>query len=139
MIFYSKALKEHLERNKLKIKDQAEIDHLGQLVDIEDAVEQKEEPGKSRDYIKAGEELGKLVKAKNEAYGDSFAKSIDVMRVFYPDGIMPDQYHDALGMIRVIDKQFRIANQKKAFGENPWQDIAGYALLKTEIDRTEDK
>ena len=94
---------------------------------------------KIRDYLKAGEELGKLVKAKNEAYGDSFSKSVDVMLIFYPDGIKTDQYPDALGMIRMIDKQFRIATQKMAFGENPWKDIAGYALLKTEIDRTEDK
>jgi len=33
-------------------------------------------------------------------------------------------------LLRVIDKLFRIASQKEAFGENPWQDIAGYGLLK---------
>ena len=34
-----------------------------------------------------------------------------------------------LGITRVIDKLFRIANRKEAFGENPWEDIAGYGLL----------
>ena len=31
----------------------------------------------------------------------------------------------------MIDKLFRIANKKDAFDENPWRDIAGYALLST--------
>ena len=31
-----------------------------------------------------------------------------------------------LAITRVVDKLFRIANRKDAFGENPWQDIAGY-------------
>lgn len=99
----------------------------------------KENQDKIRNYIKAGIDIGLLVQDKNKAYGDSFSKSVDVMKIFYPDGIKTDQYPDALGMIRMIDKQFRIATQKMAFGENPWKDIAGYALLKTEIDRTEDK
>jgi hypothetical protein len=29
----------------------------------------------------------------------------------------------------MIDKMFRIASQKDAFGENPFGDIMGYALL----------
>jgi len=32
-------------------------------------------------------------------------------------------------MIRIIDKLFRIATQKEAFGESPYRDIAGYGLL----------
>lgn len=32
-------------------------------------------------------------------------------------------------VVRVVDKLFRIANHKDAFGENPWADIAGYAVL----------
>jgi hypothetical protein len=86
----------------------------------------------------AGQAIGRLVENKNQAYGDSFSKSVGVMQILYPCGILPEQYHDALAMIRVIDKQFRIATRKHAFGENPWQDIAGYAILKTEIDRLED-
>ena len=35
-------------------------------------------------------------------------------------------------MIRIIDKFFRIATEKNAFGETPWKDAAGYCLLKNE-------
>jgi hypothetical protein len=51
------------------------------------------------------------------------------LSVLYPSGIKPEQYTDALAIIRVIDKLFRIANNKDAFSESPWRDIAGYALL----------
>jgi hypothetical protein len=51
------------------------------------------------------------------------------LSVLYPSGIKPEQYTDALAIIRVIDKLFRIANNKDAFAESPWRDIAGYALL----------
>jgi len=71
----------------------------------------------------------RLVNEKQKAYGNSFGKSGDVVRVLYPRGIPPDQMDDALAVIRIIDKLFRIATQKNAFGENPWRDIMGYALL----------
>lgn len=80
-------------------------------------------------FKKKAEEIGDLVEEKNAAYGNSFEESEKIMRVLYPNGISPDQYKDALAMIRVIDKQFRIANKKDAFGENPWSDIAGYGIL----------
>ena len=77
----------------------------------------------------AGREIGRLVRKKNEAYGDSFGKSGGVLRILFPDGIKPEQYDDALCLVRVIDKLFRIATAKGAFGESPYRDIAGYALL----------
>lgn len=83
-------------------------------------------PGK---YERRAADLGALVDRKNAAYGDSFRKSGDIVRALYPQGIKPEQMDDALVMVRVIDKLFRIANKKDAFGEDPWQDIAGYALL----------
>ena len=51
------------------------------------------------------------------------------MRILYPEGIAPDQMDDALAVTRILDKLFRIANHKDAFGESPYLDIAGYALL----------
>jgi hypothetical protein len=81
------------------------------------------------DYRAIGREVGSLVQEKNEAYGDSFGEAQKVLEVLYPHGIQPGQYTDALAMIRVIDKLFRIANKKDAFGESPWNDICGYALL----------
>ena len=45
-----------------------------------------------------------------------------------------------LAVTRVVDKLFRIANRRDAFGENPWQDIAGYGILGTanEMDKEEE-
>ena len=76
-----------------------------------------------------GREIGVLVETKNAAYGESFARSGEVMRVLYPNGIAPEQLDDALGVVRIIDKLFRIANRPDAFGESPFGDIAGYGLL----------
>ena len=80
-------------------------------------------------YIKIAEEIGKLVQEKNEAYGNSFSECHKILSVLYPDGIKPEQFTDALAIIRVIDKLFRIATNKDALGESPWQDIAGYGIL----------
>lgn len=82
-----------------------------------------------RTYKQIGEEIGSLVDEKNAAYGSSFAESYKVLSVLYPNGVKPEQYTDALAIIRVIDKLFRLANKKDAFGESPWRDIAGYAIL----------
>lgn len=70
-----------------------------------------------------------LVEEKQLAYGDSFGKSGKIMDILYPNGISADQMDDALTVVRILDKLFRIATKKQAFGENPWQDIMGYALL----------
>jgi hypothetical protein len=88
----------------------------------------------SRTYKDIGIEIGSLVDEKNAAYGSSFAECHKILSVLYPAGIKPDQYTDALAIIRVIDKLFRIANKKDAFGESPWRDIAGYALLGIQND-----
>jgi hypothetical protein len=78
--------------------------------------------------------LGKMVDEKQLAYGDSFGKSGAIMRVLYPTGIDRNQLDDVLVVIRVIDKLFRIATRKQAFGESPWRDIAGYAILAAKRD-----
>ena len=90
-------------------------------------------------YTHLGTTIGRLVEEKDQAYGSSFQRSQEILKILYPEGIQTDQYCDMLGMIRVIDKLFRIANRKEAFGENPWQDIAGYGLLgvANEMDKEE--
>ena len=80
-------------------------------------------------YEEIGEEIGKLVAAKNKAYGDSFSKSGEVLKQLFPNGVQPNQYQDLLTIVRVIDKLFRIATKKDALGENPWKDICGYSIL----------
>ena len=80
-------------------------------------------------FEKIGTDIGKLVDQKNAAYGSSFEKSEQILQVLYPEGIQPDQYTDMLAVVRIVDKLFRIATDKDAFGESPFKDIAGYGIL----------
>ena len=80
-------------------------------------------------YVREAINLAELITKKQIFYGDSFGQSKRIMEVLYPEGISLEQYQDALALIRIIDKLFRVANKKFAFDEDPWQDIAGYALL----------
>lgn len=82
-----------------------------------------------KSYAEIGAEIGGLVQDKQAAYGDSFGHAGNVMRELYPNGISHTQMDDALTIVRIVDKLFRIANKKNAFGESPYRDIAGYALL----------
>jgi hypothetical protein len=90
----------------------------------------------NKTYKQIGEEIGSLVDEKNAAYGSSFAESYKILSVLYPNGIKPEQYTDALAIIRVVDKLFRLATKKDAFGESPWRDIAGYAILGVSNDES---
>lgn len=80
-------------------------------------------------YHDAARKTADLVVEKQAAYGDSFGQSGKVMAILYPEGIRPEQLNDALAVVRVLDKLFRIATKKDAFGESPWNDILGYSLL----------
>ena len=86
-------------------------------------------------YAQEAINLAELVTKKQVAYGDAFGQSKRIIEVLYPKGIATDQYQDALAVIRVIDKLFRVANRKWATDEDPWQDIAGYALLSVVQDK----
>lgn len=85
-------------------------------------------------YESIGQAIGHLVDEKNQAYGDAFNKSADFLKILYPDGVKPEQYGDMLALVRSFDKMMRIAHDKNAFGENPWHDLAGYAILKSGDD-----
>jgi len=80
-------------------------------------------------FLQIATEIGALVGEKNKAYGDSFAKTGEFLRLLYPDGIPPKKYGDALCLVRMWDKMKRIATDRDALGECPYRDIAGYALL----------
>lgn len=92
-----------------------------------------------RDYVKIASEIGQLVNDKQEAYGDSFSKSEQIIKILFPDGVKSENYRDLLTVTRIIDKLFRIATRKNAFGESPYRDIAGYALLGLVSDLEEEK
>lgn len=80
-------------------------------------------------YQEKAKEVALLVEKKQEAYGDSFGKSGEVLKILYPNGIKVEQYQDMLTVVRILDKMFRIATDKDAFGESPYKDILGYSLL----------
>ena len=71
------------------------------------------------EYAVLGNQVGQLVEKKQAAYGDSFGKSGEVMRILYPAGIPPEKLDDALTVVRVVDKLFRIATDRDALGESP--------------------
>jgi hypothetical protein len=91
------------------------------------------------DYVKTAIEIGSLVQEKQEAYGDSFSKSEEIIKILFPQGVKPQNYRDLLTITRIIDKLFRIATRKNAFGESPYRDIAGYALLGLVSDLEKEK
>lgn len=94
---------------------------------------------KGREFVDIGLAVGSLVQEKNAAYGDAFAQSGKILRVLYPSGVRPDQYEDLLGICRVLDKLFRVATKKDAFGESPWNDVAGYGILGVARDAARKK
>jgi len=85
---------------------------------------------KNGHYEEIGAYIGALVDKQNRTFIESFRRTGDMLRILYPLGVRPDQYEDFLAQVRVIDLQFQIAAQKTAAGEQPWQHIAGYGLLK---------
>ena len=91
------------------------------------------------DYEAIGNEIGLLVTKKQQSYGDSFGKAGKVLHLLYPNGVQLEDYDDLLAIVRVLDKIFRIATDRHAFGEDPWQDIAGYALLAVARNKAKQK
>ena len=89
----------------------------------------------SKSFEQIGTETGELVAQKNAAYGSSFAKAGEFLRLLYPNGLRPDQMTDALLLVRMFDKQVRIATAPDAFGESPYQDLAGYAILGVHLNQ----
>ncbi len=84
---------------------------------------------RAHNYEDLGAALGRLVETKQKAYGDSFGKAGAVMRILYPAGVAAEQLDDALTIVRILDKLFRVATARDALGESPFRDIGGYALL----------
>ena len=80
-------------------------------------------------FKEIGLDIGTLVSEKNAAYGDSFSKVADFLKILWPEGIPVKSYTDALCTVRMFVKLMRIANKKDAFAESPYRDIAGYAIL----------
>ena len=90
----------------------------------------KQEPAPtSSNFELIAARIGKLVTEKNKAYGNAFMVSSDILKLIFPNGVKPEQYTDLLLVNRIIDKLLRIAKDKNAFGEDPFEDITGYGIL----------
>lgn len=87
------------------------------------------------DFVAIAKGIGEIVTQKNEAYGSSVAATEQMLQFIYPNGIRSDQYGDVLLIVRILDKIMRIATKKDAFGESPFQDIAGYGILGVAKDQ----
>lgn len=74
------------------------------------------------------QEVAALVIQKNKAYGNSFGTAGEALRILYPDGIKPEQYETALLVTRIWDKLKRLATANDPYGEDPFVDVAGYAI-----------
>jgi hypothetical protein len=74
-------------------------------------------------------EVGETVAAKGAAYGDAFSVSAQFLEMLFPYGVPVDRYSEVALLVRVFDKLKRIATANDPYGESPWLDVAGYALL----------
>lgn len=90
------------------------------------------------DYRKISREIGTLLNKKQQAYGNSFNEIPQVLRLMYPRGLRPDEFDNILCIARILDKLWRIARNNDPFGESPWKDIAGYALLAEQRARSKE-
>ena len=87
------------------------------------------EPDTDTPYVSIGKNIGNLVTRKQKAYGNAFQKVTEMMMIMYPNGIHPSQYQDILTQVRMLDKHCRIAAAKEdLMNEDPWMDLAGYAI-----------
>lgn len=80
-------------------------------------------------FAQITDELGKLVIEKNNSYGSAYALCATYLELLFPNGVHPSRYTDMLLLVRMFDKQMRIARRKDAFGESPYKDLAGYSVL----------
>lgn len=117
-----------------QIQSKSDRDRVRQQSAAKRKVRKQQQEAKLMKYQTIGKDVGTLVDEKNAAYGDSFAKCGEFLKLLYPNGIKPEQYTDALCLVRIFDKQMRIATKKDAFGESPYRDIVGYGLLGTAKD-----
>ena len=79
-------------------------------------------------YEDTAKAIGNLVAEKQLQYGNSFGNAGKVLKVLYPNGISVDQMEDALVVVRIVDKLFRVANNNMG-EDDAFQDITGYGLL----------
>nr|DAU09818.1 MAG TPA: Nucleotide modification associated domain 1 [Caudoviricetes sp.] len=89
-------------------------------------------------FEKIASDLSTILSMKNEAYGNAFDKTTQILTLLYPNGIKVDQFKDVHVLIRMLDKVARIARDNDPLGESPYMDIAGYAILSLARDENDE-
>lgn len=88
---------------------------------------------RNKNLNQAIDSLRETLLEKRQFYGNAFNNAPDILTMLYPDGVPVASYSDLLTVVRIIDKLYRIANQESSKDpEDPWKDIAGYAILSLE-------
>lgn len=96
------------------------------------------------EYSEIGRKVGEVVEEKQKLYGDSYGKSGNVLKILYPEGVLPQQYEDLLFVTRMLDKLFRFTSgtptSRLEQDESPVGDMVGYCLLemRKELKRREE-
>lgn len=72
--------------------------------------------------------LAGILKEKNAAYGDSFARVPTILAMLYPS-VPPEVLENILFTARILDKLGRIAQDPLGAGEDAYLDTAGYAMM----------
>lgn len=85
-------------------------------------------------FKKITDDLAQILSIKDEAYGNAFDKTTQILSLLYPNGIKVEQYKDLHVIIRMLDKISRIARDNDPLGESPYMDIAGYSVLSLARD-----
>jgi len=83
----------------------------------------------SEEFLSRGDSLGKLLGHKNASYGSSAFVVGRFFSLLWPQGIPPERMRDSFILGRIFDKIMRIAHAPSALQEDPWTDLAGYALI----------
>lgn len=79
-------------------------------------------------------QLAGVLKEKNAAYGDSFARVPTILAMLYPS-VPPEVLENILFTARIQDKLGRIAKDPLAAGEDAYLDVAGYAMMMANWQR----
>jgi hypothetical protein len=86
-------------------------------------------------YADYGRKLGETCDEKHAAYGEGLFKVGEVLKIMFPSGIPNKKIDDFAVAARILDKLFRKAAEPPfgdSMGEDPWADIAGYAIIMSE-------
>jgi len=94
---------------------------------------------RSKAIVEVAEQIGKFISQKNESYGSAYGFVNKILRDLYAEKVEPNQYLDFVMIARVLEKISRISHHKQAFGEDPWKDIAGYALCRIAEEKTNEQ